>query len=291
MVADTQAIAFSDLQGLAQLKNRAANEDPRALREAARQFEALFLQMMLESMRNAGGAFAEERDRSYEEMFDKQVAIELAGQESLGIAELLVRQIDWRQVGQQRAEQTDAAPLAGVADVTQMSTRRRADFKPQTAEHFVQEIWPLAREAGQSLGVDARVIVAQAVLETGWGNRLIRDERGISANNLFGIKAGHGWPGEGVVARTLEYEAHAFVPRQERFRAYPDLRAGFADYVEFLRSNPRYRDALAAGRDAETFASELGASGFATDPRYDEKILAILGSPRLAAYVDSSSKE
>ena len=137
--------------------------------------------------------------------------------------------------------------------------------------------------AGQQLGVNPRAIVAQAALETGWGSRLIRDDAGVSGNNLFGIKADASWTGERVTVSTLEYEGGLPKPQRSQFRAYPDLASGFADYVGFLKGNPRYSEALRAGGSAEVYAGRLQSAGYATDPNYAEKIRTIIASPILSA--------
>jgi flagellar protein FlgJ len=289
MTADSRIAGFNDFNGLAELKLRAGHNDPKAVKEAARQFEALFLQMMLKSMRDAGAAFAEERDRSYEEMFDQQVAIDLAQKDSIGIADLLLRQIDMHDTNATpKVAQPDSAGIGMSQVTTALSSRRREDFNPQTANEFVRQVWPLARKAGEELGVDPRAIVAQAALETGWGQNQIRDGRGVSSNNLFGIKAGDDWSGDRVTVRTLEYEDTGFTPRHEQFRAYATLEEGFEGYVDLLRNSPRYRSALERGEDATAFAVELKAAGYATDPRYAHKINDILSGERLERYIGES---
>ena len=319
---------YNDFQGLSQLKSEASARSPEATREAARQFEALFVQMMLKSMRDANAVLGEERDTTYDEMFDKQISLEMTRGKGLGMAEMLVRQLgggDAPEPGStatvglnplalllQRvpAAQSAAlpeipgiiAPRLSIPDPTELRANlnlqlpalpdlespapaagRRGDFRPATREEFVSEVWPLAVRAGKQLGVDPRAIVAQAALESGWGKRLIRDDAGVSGNNLFGIKADRSWSGERVTVTTLEYEGGVPKPQRAQFRAYPDLATGFEDYVDFMRSNPRYSDALRTGGSAQEYASRLQSAGYATDPRYAEKIRSIIASPLLGA--------
>ncbi|MFZ5466844.1 MAG: glucosaminidase domain-containing protein [Pseudomonadota bacterium] len=141
---------------------------------------------------------------------------------------------------------------------------------------FVQDLMPHARAAAARLGVDPQVLVAQSALETGWGRHLPSDGEGRPSMNLFGIKAHGGWSGERTVASTLEYEGGAMVRKSEAFRAYGSIRAAFDDYVSFLQSNPRYTEALRHAGDSERFVQELQKAGYATDPRYADKILSIL---------------
>lgn len=141
---------------------------------------------------------------------------------------------------------------------------------------FINDLMPHARAAAARLGVDPQVLIAQSALETGWGKRLPSDASGRPSMNLFGIKAQGGWSGEKTVASTLEYEGGAMVRKNEAFRAYGSIRAAFDDYVNFLTTNPRYSEALKHADNPERFVQELQKAGYATDPRYAEKILAIL---------------
>lgn len=285
---------YTDFRGLNELEASARERTPEATREAARQFEALFVQMMLKSMREAGSAFAEERDTTYDEMFDQQIALELTREKGLGLADMLVRQLSGMAreesgpvVDQGRlAERMDARhpPARAAAETTTTPVIResREDFRPDGPENFLREIWPMAKRAAAQLGVDVKAIAAQAALETGWGQSLIRDATGISGNNLFGIKADRRWDGERVAQNTLEYEQGVAKRERAEFRAYPDLQSGFDDYVNFLRGNPRYSDATRGGLDAKGYARSLQAAGYATDPAYARKISDIMDSPRFA---------
>jgi flagellar protein FlgJ len=161
-----------------------------------------------------------------------------------------------------------------------------ADFRPGTPTEFVHALWPHAERAGRELGIDPRAIVAQAALETGWGQRQIRDADGRSAFNLFGIKADGNWDGRRIGVTTLEYEAGLPAPVRAQFRGYGSLAEGVADYVRFLRGNARYGTALGADSGAG-FAAGLQSAGYATDPRYAAKIRNILESPGLNAAIDA----
>lgn len=319
---------YNDFQGLSKLRSEAGARSPEAAREAARQFEALFVQMMLKSMRDANAVLGEEHDTTYEEMFDKQIAMEMTKGKGLGLGELMARQLGTadgtsaeqgaggakaplalllqRLPAAARAALTELpdgpGPQLSIPDPASLGARlninlpmpalpemqlpglvstNRNDFRPANREEFVREIWPLAVRAGEKLGVNPKAIVAQAALETGWGSRQIRDDAGVSGNNLFGIKADAGWSGERVTVTTLEYEGGLPKPQRAQFRAYPDLASGFEDYVRFLQGNPRYSDALRAGGSTDVYADRLQSAGYATDPRYAEKIRSIVASPIL----------
>ena len=171
-------------------------------------------------------------------------------------------------------------PDAACDEVEQVASADPAKYARNTPERFVAEIWGHAQKAAKELGVDPRALVAQAALETGWGKRQIKTGEGGSAHNLFGIKA-TGWKGER--ARTATHEYVDGVKRTETadFRAYASPAESFADYVRLLKSNPRYQQALAAGKDIAGFARGLQRAGYATDPTYANKIASIANGPTL----------
>lgn len=153
-------------------------------------------------------------------------------------------------------------------------------------EEFVQQLWPCAQEAGAALGIDPKHLLAQAALETGWGKALPCGVDGTPSFNFFGIKAGGSWQKDSVSARTLEFEGGVPVPQSAKFRAYDSPAESFRDYVEVLRNNPRYADALNTGSDAKAFANALQRGGYATDPRYAMKLMSI--AQNLAAHAPVS---
>lgn len=144
-------------------------------------------------------------------------------------------------------------------------------------EAFVRSIWPQARQTARELGVSAKALVAQAALETGWGRRLVGGDK---SHNLFGIKSSANWRGAKVESATHEFVDGKRQNQRAQFRAYDSVQQSFADYARLMR-NDRYSGAIAAGDDANRFASALQKAGYATDPSYAAKISAIANGPTL----------
>lgn len=265
MTLGTSPTVYTDFQGLEALRRKARDHSPEALRAAAREFEALFLQMMLKGMREASlgeGVFDSEQGNFYRDMFDKQVAIQLSRSQGLGLADVLVRQLG------------GDAPSAGGESSAPDSGPPAPPFA--TPRDFIERLQAPARAAAARLGVDPAVLLAQAALESGWGRREIRMADGSSSHNLFGIKAGPDWEGPRVTATTLEYRDGVARKEQAVFRAYGSYEESFRDYADFLLANARYGDALAAAEDPSRFLRALQAAGYATDPAYADKIESIM---------------
>lgn len=168
-----------------------------------------------------------------------------------------------------------------VADYRQA----RADFSADgdvsfdgSPERFVEQLYPHAEKAAEQLGVNPQVLLAQAALETGWGEKLIRKQDGASSFNLFNIKAGKHWDGDYVTVPTLEYRDGIAVKEHAAFRSYSTPQESFADYVQLINQNPRYKRAMQHADDPKRYVRELGRAGYATDPQYAEKIIDIMNS-------------
>ncbi|MBK1616481.1 hypothetical protein CKO44_23855 [Rubrivivax gelatinosus] len=142
-------------------------------------------------------------------------------------------------------------------------------------ERFVAEVAPLAREAGARLGVAPEILTAQAALESGWGRRPLRGADGADSHNLFGIKAGGSWNGARLSAATTEYDADGAHATVESFRRYDSSADSFRDLTRLLQT-PRYRAALGTGDDVAAYAAGLVQGGYATDPRYADKLGAVV---------------
>jgi flagellar protein FlgJ len=179
-----------------------------------------------------------------------------------------------------KTHQLSVDALGTVASSSDASALRSESIEPfygwQRPKDFVQDLWPHAQRASNVLGVSAEVLVAQSALETGWGRHAMRNADGSIAFNLFGIKAGSDWNGQRVVQSTLEFRDGAMQREQAVFRAYESVGDAVDDYVEFVQSRPHYAEALAHQGSDANYVKGLQDGGYATDPRYAEKILRIM---------------
>jgi len=283
---------YTDFQGLSQLRQKAGADAPDALQEVGKHFEALFIQMMLQSMREASPGdplFGGKEEELYRDLFDKQLSMTMASHGNLGLADIIVRQLQGNSKLQDSADKsTSQVPLQITPTASQFKSQpndvqnKNSYSSPST---FVKSILPYARKAAEQLNVDPQVLIAQAALETGWGRGISHHSNGRSSNNLFGIKAGGDWKNETVSVQTLEFRDGVAVKERATFRSYDSLASSFQDYVQFLQNNPRYREALVHAGDPQLFSQALQESGYATDPQYAVKIHNILSSDTLASAI------
>ena len=295
MQATSSPDVYTDFSSLTTLR-KDAHADPQAnLRKVAQQFESLYIKMMLKSMREASSGdpmFDSNDSKVYRDMYDNQLAIQMSEHGGIGLADMLVRQLQRNDPAKHTAANApvQSAPVASVTPavlpvVKSGATAEQMPAKFTSQSQFIEKIWPLAEQAAKQLHVPAQAVLAQAALESGWGKHISESSAGVSSHNLFNIKADASWKGPKVVVDTLEYD-HGVAKRQKAaFRAYASYADSFRDYVNFLKSNPRYQDALNASKSAEEFAHNLHLAGYATDPAYAHKLIDIMqrevpGSPQ-----------
>ncbi len=304
-----------DLKDMGSLRQSAKAGSPEALKTAATQFEAMFVNMMMKSMREAtpqDGMMDSQQSKMFTTMLDQQTSQNIAKQ-GIGLSDMLIRQLS--KAADQKAlaignEAGDASSGANGGSFGGLSSLMDAKLQraiaaaggpgsagaagsvddhsavPATninrgsqAPHvrsFQQKLGADAEEASRATGIPAKFMLGQAALESGWGKREIKGRDGSNSHNLFGIKAGGGWKGKVVEATTTEYVNGKAHTRVERFRAYDSYSDSFKDYAKLLASNPRYEKVLASAGDASSFAHGLQKAGYATDPNYANKLTSII---------------
>jgi flagellar protein FlgJ len=290
-----------DSQSLNKLRLQAKQSPDQALKLAAQQFETVFLNMMLKSMREAtpqDGVFDSEQTKMFTGMLDQQLAQSMASSRGVGLAEIMVKQLSRNQQspvpstesrvpGVEHSALSTQLSALGVqhsAPSTQNSTlgSQYSPLKGDVQQAFVDKLRVPAEQASRSTGIPAHLILGQAALESGWGKREIRMSDGSDSHNLFGIKAGKDWNGKVAEVTTTEYHNGVAGKQVERFRAYASYAESFEDYARLLSDNPRY-DAVTGKENAKEFAQALQQAGYATDPRYAEKLVGVIGGIRARA--------
>ena len=295
-----------DVQGAQALRRSAAAGDPGALKAAAREFEAMFVQMMLKSMRAT--EFTGEQDvygssatlKMYREMLDQQWARQISRGNGLGLADAVVKRLGVEAQGQAWQERLSQVQAAAEVDpvgteviparpssmpVTPSSNTEavaaqtsQPSTKPvgvaETKQDFIDRLLPHAQSIEAETGIPARFMIAQAALESGWGKREILTAEGGASHNLFGIKA-TGWRGQTAEVITTEYRQGLAMKVSQSFRAYADYGEAFADYARLLGQKYGLQG---VGNDPETFVSALVKGGYATDPAYASKLRGVIAS-------------
>lgn len=288
-----------DVKDVNELRTSARQNSPEALKGAAKQFEALFMNMVLKSMREATpqeGLFDSQQSRMYTSMLDQQLSQTLASR-GVGLADALFRQLSTKLADTAALEEGDLSTLMppslsrGAVDPLSMPPLERPapreatgvvdSVKPNASQPahvrgFVERLGAHAEEASRATGIPAKFMLGQAALESGWGKREIIGANGVASHNLFGIKATGSWKGKVVEAVTTEYVNGKPQTKVEKFRAYDSYADAFRDYANLLSKNPRYETVIANAKSVEGFAQGLQRAGYATDPQYAAKLTRII---------------
>ncbi|MER2517352.1 flagellar assembly peptidoglycan hydrolase FlgJ [Candidatus Accumulibacter phosphatis] len=301
-----------DPAAAADLRARLAQDSQGGMKQVARQFEGMLLQLLLKSMRDAttsGGMLDSQQGSFFTALGDQQMALNLATQMPMGLAELIEQQQSGRAAKGGEAEATHST--SATLDALQQSlsalspataagylggARHRTGLlasaagssraaalaaeSPSAPRDFVDRVWPHAQAAAAATGVPARFLVAHSALESGWGRREISRADGSPSFNVFGIKAGRNWSGATVEVDTTEFVNGVAQSERATFRAYASYAEAFRDYAELLSSKPRYAGVLGQ-QDGVQFARSLQEAGYATDPMYADKLARIIAGNTL----------
>lgn len=304
----------NDIKGLDILRQAAKSGDKGALEEAAKQFEAIFVQMMLKSMRKAQDVMADkdspfnsEQVMFYRDMNDKQLASDLSNNGSIGLADIIVRQLgqlgdgympasamrsdgnlatlNRSSLNEETIKSTESAQQKVLSknEINTFTSFKSAAFTD--AQSFIEQLYPAAQQAAEKLGLDPKALLAQAAVETGWGKHMIHTSEGKNSHNLFGIKASRGWQGDRAIVDTLEVDKGVAKTQKAPFRVYSNFTDSMQDYVNFVQQNPRYEQAIKQSSESQSYFSELQKAGYATDPDYAKKVISVLEGERFKRYL------
>jgi flagellar protein FlgJ len=280
----TASLGASSSQGLATdarsmeaLKSAAARDPQSAVKETARQFEALFMQELLKSMRQAtmkGDMLENDGTKMGNEMLDTQLSTKLTGLRG-GLGDAIARQLE-RQMGG-ISSSVDAAVKARTVG---SAGREGGSIGRATVSQseFIERNSDAAKAAETATGIPASFMLGQAAHESGWGRREIKNADGSNSHNLFGIKAGPGWDGPVASVTTTEYVDGVARKVVAKFRSYSSPEESFADYARRMKDNPRYSNVVANADTAQGFARGLQKAGYATDPAYADKLTRVINT-------------
>lgn len=275
------AKAYTDFSQFAEMRLNAQQNPEGSLEAVAKQFEGIFVSMMLKSMRDASFGdpiFDSDQSDMYRDMFDKQLTQDMTNGRGIGLADALILQMKKYVPSTENESATEGAGINNKVNQKNdpfIINRETTHFKNK--EQFIETMLPYAESAAEELGVSANVLVAQAALETGWGSAVGKLPSGKSSFNLFNIKAGSHYDGDKYSKQTVEFTSGIKHTEKASFRAYGNYQESFDDYVNFIKTNPRYEDALNKS-NSENYIKGIQQAGYATDPHYADKVNRVLGS-------------
>ncbi len=266
----------NDQRSIESLRAAAARDPKSSIRETAKQFESLFMQEVMKSMRAAtmsSGMLDNSATQMGTEMLDTQFAGKMTGLPG-GLSSAIERHLQ-RQMGlsgkdAEKASETSLQPLPALA---------KKGIAPHV-QSFIQKHDGAAKAAEATTGIPASFMLAQAAHESGWGKREITGAGGQPSFNVFGIKATSSWTGKVAEVQTTEYIDGKAQKVTAKFRAYASYEEAFKDYAKLIGSNERYSKVVAQAQSggAEGFARGLQKAGYATDPEYAAKLARVINT-------------
>lgn len=278
-VSSGTPVGGNDLRALQQLRSNASTDPKAAVREAAKQFEGMFMQQLLKTMREASastGMLDNAGTKMGNEMLDTQLVGKMTGQAG-GLSDIIARQLD-KQLSQPlaniAADAAAAAPAKTVASPISLNALQGKDRQIG----FLKLHDGAAKAAEAATGIPASFMVAQAAHESGWGRHEIKNPDGSTSFNVFGIKAGSSWKGPTTEVTTTEVVDGQVHKVKAKFRAYGSYEEAFTDYAKMMKDNPRYSKVVANAATPQGFAQGLQKAGYATDPAYADKLTRMINT-------------
>ena len=288
----------ADGRSLNNLKFQAGQNSPEAIKETAKQLEALFMRELIKSMREAtmkSGMLDNAGTDLGSDLLDQQMATQMTGLPG-GLGDLISKQLT-RQMGGSESDalSADDSALSSLSQFEGLSSRRLPVTKkaaaaktqsdaaavnalngsPKYGSHqtqFVKQQSDIAEKVAKESGIPASYMIGQAGHETGWGQFQIKMKGGASSHNLFGIKADGGWKGKVAEVTTTEFVNGKPEKRLAKFRAYDNYEDAYRDYARLISESPRYAKAREQTGSSVAYANGLQRAGYATDPDYANKL-------------------
>jgi flagellar protein FlgJ len=309
--ADLSGKVAFDANSLNNLKQAAKESSPEAIKAVSKQFEAIFMNMMLKSMREASSSqdnpFDNEQSRTFTSMLDQQLSSNLSSK-GLGLADVLAKQLSKNSYAvnntmQQAVSEVESGLKDAFTLITNPLSRNKVkelgtkSTEPKmlpvenlpannkilnnrplsdNSTEFHSRMAQHAEAASLATGMPAHLMLGQAALESGWGKREIKATDGTPSNNLFGIKATGNWDGKVVEATTTEYINGIKQKRIEKFRAYDSYADSFKDFANLMQNNPRYEKVMQNLHNVNNYAQAMQKAGYATDPHYASKLASVI---------------
>lgn len=305
---------YTDIQGLEKIRHENKVNPNESKIQVAKQFEALFLEMVVSSMRKASSALKSENDEGddesmsvYQDLYDKQLS-QVMSQSGTGLSTLFLNylnhnahQSDSHAFGIAQSDAALSTSNHPVLSASTLSSANPTSHLQQThdgistgsfsnsAKQFIQDFWQEANLAAKQIGLDPAVLLAQAGLETHWGEKIIKHLNGSSSNNLFNIKA-NAQSQDAIRVQSLEQRGDTLVKEPTQFRVYANTKESFQDYIHLIKNHVRYQQALQVAAHPLQFVEALQQAGYATDLNYAKKIKAILQNPGFQNWIQSMKK-
>jgi len=257
----------ADARSLDALKLKAGQNSASAVKEAARQFESLFMRELIKSMREAtmkSGLLDSPGGDLSEDLLDQQLAVHMSGMPG-GLSDMIARQLSQRISG-------ESIPVPAAAPAPAPTEAPGAGRPTGSQSAFVERHAAAAARVEQASGIPAAFMLGQAGHETGWGRSEITMANGSPSFNLFGIKATGGWSGKVAEVTTTEYVDGAARKVVAKFRAYDSYEDSLRDYARLITRSPRYAQVSQQTDSVQAWATGLQRAGYATDPDYASKL-------------------
>ena len=149
-----------------------------------------------------------------------------------------------------------------------------------TNSEFIEQIAKCVKKYAYVYGIEVHSpIVAQAILESGWGKSSLASKY----HNYFGLKCGSSWKGKSVnMATKEEYKVGTLTNIRDNFRVYDSMEAGVKGYFDFINTS-RYAN-LKGVKSPEEYVKRIKADGYATSSKYVDNIMRVIRDNKLTRF-------